>query len=244
MMKNAPPTLRTWLEEAPFSLALSSGFFGFYAHTGMLCALSEAGFQPETLSGSSAGALVAGCFAAGLSGDEIAAILFGLTRTDFWDPTPGIGLLKGSKFQALLEKTLPVTDFSETRLPLSMSVWDMRHRRTRVIQHGALSTAIRASCALPGLFQPVAHPLGWFLDGGIADRPGVAGLRGKKRVLYHHLHENRARRQDIPLGPQNLLLGELPRVSPFRLEAGRDAFTAAFRRTQLALEEQISPPSR
>ncbi len=237
-------TLREWLNEGHFSLALSSVFFGFYAHTGMLCALSEAGLQPAALSGSSAGALVAGCFAAGLSGDEIAAVLFGLTRTDFWDPTPGLGLLKGLKFQSLLEKTLPVTDFSETRLPVSVSVWDMRHRRTRVIQHGDLSTAIRASCALPGLFQPVAHPVGWLLDGGIADRPGVAGLRGKERILYHHLHENGVRQQDLPTGPQNLLLGELPRVSPFRLEAGRDAFAAAFQRTQWALDEQITPRSK
>ena len=232
-------TLGEWLDEGHFSLGLSSGFFGFYAHTGMLCALSEAGFQPEALSGSSAGALVAGCFAAGLSSDEIAALLFGLTRRDFWDPTPGLGLLKGAKFQALLEESLPVNDFSETQIPLSVSVWDMRHRRTRVIQHGDLSTAIRASCALPGLFQPVAHPVGWLLDGGIADRPGVAGLRGKDRVLYHHLHEQGAKVQNLPLGPRNLVLGELPRVSPFRLEVGKDAFATAYRRTQLALDKQI-----
>ncbi len=232
-------TLGEWLDEGHFSLGLSSGFFGFYAHTGMLCALSEAGFQPEALSGSSAGALVAGCFAAGLSCDEIAALLFGLTRRDFWDPTPGLGLLKGAKFQALLEESLPVNDFSETQIPLSVSVWDMRHRRTRVIQHGDLSTAIRASCALPGLFQPVAHPVGWLLDGGIADRPGVAGLRGKDRVLYHHLHEQGAKVQNLPLGPRNLVLGELPRVSPFRLEVGKDAFATAYRRTQLALDKQI-----
>lgn len=243
-MKNPPPTLRTWLEEGPFSLALSSGFFGFYAHTGMLCALSEAGFVPEALSGSSAGALVAGCFAAGLPSDEIATVLLGLSRADFWDPSPGFGLLRGTKFQALLEKTLPVTEFSETQIPVSVSVWDMRHRRTRVIRNGDLSTAIRASCALPGLFQPVAHPVGWLLDGGIADRPGVAGLRGKNRVLYHHLHEQGTKVQNIPVGPQGLILGELPRVSPFRLEVGKDAFATAYRRTQLALDEQISPHSK
>lgn len=40
-------TLQTWLEENPFTLALSSGFFGFYAHAGFLKALEERGLAPE-----------------------------------------------------------------------------------------------------------------------------------------------------------------------------------------------------
>ncbi len=205
----------------------------------MLTALVEADLVPESVSGSSAGALVAGCFAAGLSCDEIAGILFGLNRHDFWDPAPGFGLLRGNKFQALLEQSLPVDDFRSTQIPISVSVWDMRHRRTRVIREGSLSTAIRASCALPGLFQPVAHPLGYFLDGGILDRPGVAGLRGKDRVLYHHLHERGVGSQTVPKGPVVLNLGELPRVSPFHLEVGETAFWAAYQATQSALNDSF-----
>ena len=42
-MRLAPPTLREWLAEEPFALAMSAGFFGFFAHTGVLLALEEAG---------------------------------------------------------------------------------------------------------------------------------------------------------------------------------------------------------
>ena len=59
-------TLRDWLAESPFSLAMSSGFFGFFAHTGMLAALEEAGVLPAEVAGSSAGALVAGLWASGI----------------------------------------------------------------------------------------------------------------------------------------------------------------------------------
>ena len=40
------PTLREWLAQGPFTLAMSSGFFGFFAHAGVLLALREAGLAP------------------------------------------------------------------------------------------------------------------------------------------------------------------------------------------------------
>ena len=66
-MHDASPTLRTWLSEAPFSLTLSSGFFGFFAHAGVMTVLEDEGFVPSRVSGSSAGALVGGLWAAGVS---------------------------------------------------------------------------------------------------------------------------------------------------------------------------------
>ena len=50
------PTLGEWLSAEPFSLALSAGFFGFFAHCGVLQALSARGLVPARLSGASAGA--------------------------------------------------------------------------------------------------------------------------------------------------------------------------------------------
>jgi len=55
-MSHAVPTLGDWLAERPFALAMSSGFFAFFAHTGMLAALLERGLVPRMVAGSSAGA--------------------------------------------------------------------------------------------------------------------------------------------------------------------------------------------
>src|SRR5262245_43601006 len=84
-------TLGDWLAEAPFGLAMSSGFFAFFAHTGMLSALVARGLAPAHVAGSSAGALVAGAWAAGLPPEELARVLDRLERADFWDPAPGAG---------------------------------------------------------------------------------------------------------------------------------------------------------
>src|SRR5262245_56885824 len=144
-MTHARPTLRQWLREKPFSLGLSAGFFGFFAHTGVLTVLEDESLLPNRLSGSSAGALTSGLWAAGLSAADMRDELFRLRREDFWRPSPGLGLLAGRLFQKHLERVLPVRTFAECRTPLALSVYDVLTRRTRVIDTGLLAPAIHAS---------------------------------------------------------------------------------------------------
>ncbi len=103
----SPPTLRAWLDEEPFALAMSSGFFGFYAHAGALTALLDAGFVPARAAGSSAGALVTGLWSAGVSPLRLRDRLETLRREHFWDPSPGPGLLRGRRFRAMLDDLAP-----------------------------------------------------------------------------------------------------------------------------------------
>ena len=234
-------TLRDWLEDGPFALALSSGFFGFYAHAGVVSVLAEEGFEPTHISGSSAGALVGGCWAAGLSPEAIQATFFDLRREDFWDPAPGFGLLRGRLFRERLKTTLPIDAIHECHVPFRPSVFDVFGRRTEVLQQGPLAESIAASCALPGLFQPVRLNRRAYLDGGIADRPGLLGAPAG-RVLYHHLVSRswyrRSNVNDLPRRDdlQPLVLEDLPRVNPYKLDLGRDAFWAARAGTQRALD--------
>lgn len=239
--------LAEWLAAEPFGLALSSGFFGFFAHCGLLSALEDAGVLPARLSGSSAGALIAGFWAAGLETAAMREILFGLRKQDFWDPAPGLGLLRGQRFLKLLESHLPVAEFADCRVPLSISVFDVLSRRTRVLDQGALAPAIQASCSVPFMFHPVwiqGRPL---VDGGVRDRPGLAGMP-QGRVLYHHLASRSPWRRrngahtripEVP-GLRTLLIEGLPRVGPNRMPDGPRAYAAARSATQLALNSTIT----
>ena len=65
------PTLAALLRQQPFELIMSSGFFGFYAHAGVIVAIEEAGLVPSLVGGSSAGALVTGLWAAGIPAVQI-----------------------------------------------------------------------------------------------------------------------------------------------------------------------------
>ncbi len=227
-----PMTLRAWLHEGPFTLAMSSGFFGFYAHAGALTALLSAGFAPSGLAGSSAGALVTGLYAGGTPIDEIRQTLASLRREDFWDPAPGLGLLRGARFRARLDAMVRHRTIEECPVPYTTSVYELATRRTRSLHRGALTAAIHASCALPGLFHPVRIDGALCSDGGIADRPGLAGVAHGTRVLHHHLASRSPWRREgsASIAPPRrdalvaVAIEGVTRLSPFALERGMTAF--------------------
>jgi NTE family protein len=241
------PTLREWLSSAPFTLAMSSGFFGFFAPAGFLSVLEDEGLLPARVCGSSAGALVAGLWASGVSARRICDELLVLRREHFWDLRPGLGLLRGDLFRARLESIMPVATFDACRVPLAVSVFDVRARHTTVLRDGALAPAVHASCAAPILFQPVRLAERLYLDGGILDRPGLASVDADERVLFHHLMSRSPwrRRGSVALqvparaNMQLVAVPELPRLGPFRLRRGPEAIAGAARGVRLALSRVV-----
>jgi NTE family protein len=237
--------LADWLGERPFALAMSSGFFSFYAHTGMLGALTDGGFAPSSVTGSSAGALVGGAWAAGMTAAQLAERLIALRRDDFWDPEFGAGLLAGKKFDAILRAMLPVSSMRACRVPIAISAFAIAARSTHVLRDADLAHAIRASCAVPGMFHPVRVGPRAYWDGGILDRPGLAGIGAGERVLFHHIAARSPWRAKPPEQPPRrtnmvtLVLEDLPRSGPFKLDAGRRALELAEQLTTRALSSDI-----
>lgn len=274
-------SLADFLRSAPFELILSSGFFGFYAHAGVVAALEELGLMPAATGGSSAGGMIAGLWGAGLSAAQIREELFALNRADFWDPDPllglgyyarklggrggaalgesaaewpgtGVGLLRGDAFDRLLRAALArvgVRTFADCRIPVRLSVFDLESRRTQVLSAGELAPAIRASCSVPGMFQPTQIGAARYLDGGITDRPGIAAATPGARVLFHHLAPKSPWRRVVrsqnnpPAWPEMYLLYEpsLPQLSPFHLAGGPQAYRLA---REMALRTLAQPPVR
>lgn len=251
-MSQPAPLLADWLSRAPFTLGMSSGFFGFFAHFGVVKALSENGIHPARFcgssAGSSAGALVGACVAAGCDLEALESRLLSLTKGDFWDPSPGIGLLAGNHFRAMLGTLLPLADLADAPSPVAISVWHGRSRRTRVLRSGNAVEAIYASCAVPGLFQPARIDGQRYWDGGIADRHGLASTWPGERILYHHLQSRspwRSRQSPALVPPQRpnlvtLTIEALPRSGPNKLDQGYLALEHAYMATQLALRQPIT----
>ncbi len=237
--------LQDWLAERPFTLTMSSGFFGFFAHTGMLAALVEAGLRPARITGSSAGALVGGAYAAGVEPEQLADVLLSVKRTDFWDPAPGLGLLRGKKFRAQLDEIMPRATLDAARVPTSIVVHDVLAHRPVSYSTGLLAPVIQASCAVPLLFHPVWLDGRPFLDGGILDRHGLSPVADDERTFYHHLASRSPWRHAGSSGfvlPQRpsltaFVIDGLPRSGPFKLDAGRAAFEGARAATLVALRE-------
>jgi len=208
--------------------------------------LEDEGLVPARLSGSSAGALVGASWAAGLDAPILAAELERLQRNDFWDPGIGPGLLRGRLFRERLHRLLPRATFGEGRAPSAVSVFHVRTRTTRVLDSGEYASAIHASCAVPFMFHPVWIEGRAYLDGGILDRPGLMGMPdNEERVLFHHIHSRSPWRtkgdNQIPKrkGMVTLVLEDLPRSGPFKLDEGRRAYRVAKEATKRALDAKI-----
>lgn len=236
-------THHDWLTAAPYTLALGAGFFGFFAHTGVLRALEESGApRPRRVVGVSAGALAGGLWASGMAAREIEEELVRLRRADFWDPgLPLGGLLKGGLFAGKLRSLLDargVSRIEDCPTPFAAVVYELAGRRTQVVSQGSISTAIQASCTVPLMFRPVRHDGRLMVDGGVGDRNARTALADGERALHHALVSRSPWRRvsarsavagDLSSGPGRkvLVIDALPRVSPFRLEHGPHALATA-----------------
>jgi NTE family protein len=161
-------------------LALGSGAARGWAHIGVLRALSEMGVKPDIVAGSSMGAIVGGCYCAGLL-DSLEAFgrrltrrkVFGLLDINFG----GGGLFTGSKVTRLLEAELKDTRI-ETLTPRFVCVaTELRTGHEVWMQRGGLVNAIRASYAIPGIFQPVFLNGRWLVDGAVVNPVPVSVCR-------------------------------------------------------------------
>lgn len=240
-------TLRQWLHAEPFTLSLSSGFFGFFAHAGLVAVLEEEGLRPGKITGCSAGALVGTLWACGFSAAEMLAFFTSIKKEDFWDPGIGFGILRGNKFRQILASQCRKERLEDCNPPVSISVYDLFARKTLVLSEGSIPEIIYTSCAIPPLFQPFRINGRLCLDGAMGDVPALAGVPDGSRVFYHHLDSRsaRKRRRDPLRGHRERLeirmlrVRDLPRVTPDRLAAG----PAAFEAVRTAFRERLSEPA-
>ncbi len=164
------------------AVCLSSSFFGYYAHLGVLTGLEEAGLFPGRIAGASAGALAGGFWAAGLRGEALEQVIYDFHfRRAFFDlgafmRLPGIvtglagsGLLSGVRMRRYLGRCLGSRRIEDLRSPrLEIAVANLTKERGEIRTRGPLNDFLIASCAMPVLFKPQRIDGEDFLDGGVA----------------------------------------------------------------------------
>jgi len=151
-------------------LALSGGGARGFAHIGVLKVLVESGVPIDVIAGTSAGSIVGGAYAAGMSLDEIAAMAAKIGWTNMTRPSLSpLGALSNAPMGAFLARELPVARFEELNIRFAAVAFELESSREVVFKdEGDLVLAICASCAVPGVFAPVKGPTGALLvDGGI-----------------------------------------------------------------------------
>jgi NTE family protein len=159
---------------------LGGGAARGFAHIGVIRTLIAKGYTPDIIAGTSFGAVVGGCYAAGKL-DEIEAWGRSLTRRSllsYLDVSfSGSGLLSGGK---LAEKiTEAIGDITIDKLPVRYAAiaTEIGTGHEIWITRGALQDAMRASYALPGIFPPIRLGERWLVDGALVNPVPVSVAR-------------------------------------------------------------------
>ncbi|HSK31282.1 MAG TPA: patatin-like phospholipase family protein, partial [Candidatus Limnocylindria bacterium] len=161
-------------------LALSGGGARGFAHLGVLKVLADNDIPIDFIAGTSAGAFVGAAYATGLTADEIINIGRGLT----WFKIAGLsysprGLLSNAKMQQFIEPRFSTRGFEDLKIPFAAVACDLESGEEVIIRDALdLSTAVRASCAIPGVFVPVNDGNGRMLiDGGVVSPVPINAIR-------------------------------------------------------------------
>jgi NTE family protein len=166
-------------------IALGAGGANGLAHILMLEALDDMGIQVARIAGSSIGAVIGSLYAAGMSGKEIRGLVERFVLSHREKPLSRLmesgafewinfveielgngGLVSVDGFLAFMSETLKKKTFEELDIPIHIAAADLWAREQVVLTSGDLISAIDASMALPGVFEPVRRGGRVLIDGG------------------------------------------------------------------------------
>ncbi len=167
-------------------LALGGGAARGFAHIGVIQVLEESGIKPQLVVGTSAGSLVAALYATGMSGAELGMLAVGMDESALTDWSfPGRGVIRGEALARYVREQTGGRSIEQMKLPLGIVATDLDSGQAILFQRGDPGVAVRASSAVPAVFQPVKIGEREYVDGGLVSPVPVRFARqmGAELVL-------------------------------------------------------------
>lgn len=150
------------------ALALGGGAARGFIHVGVIKALEAQGIVPDIVVGTSAGAVVGALYASGLSGFDLQKTAMEMEESQVGDwSLPDRGIFKGEALQNFVNKAVGQRPLEKMPKTLAVVATDLRSGERVVFRNGNTGMAVRASAAVPGVFQPVPINGREYVDGGL-----------------------------------------------------------------------------
>lgn len=164
--KAAPPAVS--VPPVKIALALGGGAARGFIHVGVIKALEAQGIVPEIVVGTSAGAVVGALYASGLSGFDLQKTAIDMEENQVGDWSfPDRGVFKGEALQNFVNKAVGQRALEKMPKTFGVTATDLRSGESVVFRSGNTGMAVRASAAVPGVFQPVTINGREYVDGGL-----------------------------------------------------------------------------
>ncbi len=161
-------------------IALGAGAARGWSHIGVLQELVSNNIVPDVVAGTSIGALVGGCFAAGKL-QQLESFARALTRRQMFGlldlSFSGSGLFSGSRLKTRLDRELANVRIETMPMAFAAVATEVGSGHEVWLTRGSLVDAIRASYALPGIFEPIKLNGRWLFDGALVNPVPVAVCR-------------------------------------------------------------------
>jgi NTE family protein len=179
------------------ALVLGGGAARGFAHVGVIRVLEQEKIPIDMIVGTSVGSFIGAIYAHDMNSFELEWTAFSLEKDNLFDYTifsaiTGMGPVKGDKLEEFVKTKVPVANIENLKLPFAAVATDLNRGTRVVIDHGPVARAVRASSAIPGVFNPVEHQGRLLVDGGVVDNIpiSVAREKGADVVIAVDISEN------------------------------------------------------
>lgn len=164
-------------------LALGSGGARGFAHLGVLRVLEEEEIPVDLLLGSSVGSLIGALWVGSPGPAEAGRIAGEVGRDDFFDFGPRAmfsgALARGEGIERFVRERIGEVAIESLPRRFGVVATELRTGRTVVFERGPLARAVRASCAIPGVFPPVEIDGELHVDGAVTAPVPAALVRAR-----------------------------------------------------------------
>ena len=161
-------------------LALGGGAARGFAHIGVIQVLEENGIKPDMVVGTSAGSVVAAFYASGKTGAQLQWLADSMDEsqlTDWTVPFMSRGMLRGEALGRYINTQLNGAKIEDLKMPLGIVATDLKSGDGILFRRGDIATAVRASSAVPSVFEPVRIGNKDYVDGGLVSPVPVRYVR-------------------------------------------------------------------
>ncbi|MFH2039381.1 MAG: patatin-like phospholipase family protein [Chloroflexota bacterium] len=167
------------------ALALGGGGSRGHSHIGVIRSLVNEGFRIRAVAGTSAGGLVAACYSAGITPDDMEKIFIEADQSKLYarSSKDGPSILGLGGVEVLLENVFGDKKIEDLIIPCGITSVDIKTAREIVITKGKVVDALLATIALPGIFPPMTRGEYLLVDGGVLDPVPVAVVRNLSKNL-------------------------------------------------------------
>ncbi|TZE81414.1 patatin-like phospholipase family protein [Calorimonas adulescens] len=155
-------------------LALGGGAARGYAHIGVLKALERHGIKPDCVAGCSMGALLGAIYCSGISASVLEQLAINISPRQWMDISLSrTGIMSGKKLESLIYTLTGGKNIEDLPIPFIAVATDVMTSSPYIFKDGPIHTAVRASTAIPGIFEPVSLGDRILVDGGFVDNVPV-----------------------------------------------------------------------